>query len=141
VKRILTISAIILVIAFGSTLLYFKGKRYEVVITQNQIDASLSERFPVTKNYLLIFSLTYDNPQVSLLENEDRIQVGMDATLNIKINGEPSVTIMKRKSSFLMMLSSTDSRSKGFLKNGWTKLLNSQLRQPANPSKLSLYIS
>jgi hypothetical protein len=87
-KRAITILLIALALTAGGVLLYFKGKRYEVVITQEQIDASLSERFPVTKKYVLIFSITYFNPQVTLLANEDRVQVGLDATLNIRIDGE-----------------------------------------------------
>jgi hypothetical protein len=87
-KRVITILLIVLALAASGALLYFKGKRYDVVITQDKIDASLSQRFPVTKNYLLIFSITYSNPQVTLLENEDHVQVGLDATLNIRIDGE-----------------------------------------------------
>ena len=87
-KKAITILLIVLALAAGGVLLYFKGKRYEVVITQDKIDDSLAERFPVTKKYLLIFSITYSNPQVTLLEKEDRVQVGLDATLNIRIDGE-----------------------------------------------------
>jgi hypothetical protein len=86
-KRAITILLIVLALAAGGVIIYFKGKRYEVLITQDKIDASLGDRFPVTKKYLLIFSITYSNPQVTLLENEDRVQVGLDATLN-RIDGE-----------------------------------------------------
>jgi hypothetical protein len=84
----LDVRLIVLALATGCVLIYFKGKRYEVVITQDKIDSSLAERFPVTKKYLLILSITYSNPQVTLLENEDRVQVGLDATLSIRIDGE-----------------------------------------------------
>lgn len=87
-KKVLFILSIVLALVAGGTFLYFKGKRYEVVITQDKIDAALSDRFPATKKYLLIFSITYSNPQVTLLEDEDKVQVGLDATLNIRINGE-----------------------------------------------------
>ena len=87
-KKAITIILIVLALAAGGGLLYFKGKRYEVVITQDKIDATLAERFPLTKKHLLIFSITYSNPQVTLLENENRVQVGLDATLNIRIDGE-----------------------------------------------------
>lgn len=87
-KRTLTILLIVLALVASGTLLYFNGKRYEVKITQAQIGAGISDRFPATKKYLLIFSITYANPQVTLLEDQDRIQVGLDATLNIRLNGE-----------------------------------------------------
>jgi len=37
---------------------------------------------------LLIFKLTYSNPQAVLLSKDDRIQVSLDAQLNIKLNDE-----------------------------------------------------
>lgn len=83
------ISAVAVAVLLACAFLYFKGKRYEVVITQAQIDAALSEKFPATKKHLLIFAITYDNPQVTLLEEEDRVQVGLNATLNLHLNGEP----------------------------------------------------
>ena len=89
-KKKISIALIIVAVVLGGVFLYFKGKRYEVVITQGQIDSALAEKFPATKKYLLIFSLTYSNPQVTLLEDEDRVQVGLDATLNIRINDEPT---------------------------------------------------
>lgn len=87
-KRTLIILLFIFAVVLGCIFLYFKGQRYEVAITQDQIDAGLSKRFPATKKYLLIFSITYTNPQVTLLEEYDRIQVGLDAKLNIRLNGE-----------------------------------------------------
>jgi len=79
---------IVLGLATVGALFYIKDKRYDVVITQENIDASLVKRFPMTKRYLLIFSITYSNPQVTLLENEDRVQVGLDATVHLRIDGE-----------------------------------------------------
>jgi len=87
-KRVFTIWLVVLALVAGGVLLYFMGKRYEVVITQDKIDASLSERFPATEKYLLIFSITYSNPEVTLLEDENRVQVGLDATLKIGLNDE-----------------------------------------------------
>lgn len=88
-KKALTITAIIIAVALAGAFIYFKGKRYEIVIPQAKIDSTLSEIFPATKNYLIIFDITYSNPQVTLLEDEDRVQVGLDATLNIRLNDEP----------------------------------------------------
>ncbi|MEM9353683.1 MAG: DUF1439 domain-containing protein [Planctomycetota bacterium] len=82
------IPAIALVVILVAVLLYFRGKRYDVVISQAQIDSTLSQRFPASKEYLLFFTITYSNPNVTLLENEDRVQVGLDAVLNIRLDGE-----------------------------------------------------
>ena len=84
------IIALVLVVILGGGLLYLKGKRYEVVITQEQIDQGLVDRFPYVSQYFSIFSLTYSNPQVVLLEESDRVEVGLDVTLNLRINDEPT---------------------------------------------------
>lgn len=83
------IIALVLAVVLGGGFLYFKGKRYEVVISQDQIDQGLAARFPYTKQYFSIFSLTYSNPKVVLLEDADRVQVGMVVTVNIRINDDP----------------------------------------------------
>ena len=88
-KRRLILALILVAFLAGGIFFHLKGKRFEVAITQEQIDAGLSDRFPVTKRKLLIFRITYSNPQVTLLETENRVQVGLDATLNIRINDEP----------------------------------------------------
>lgn len=87
-KRVATITIVLLALALGGTLFYLKGKRYEVVITQAQIDKALKERFPVSKHYLLVFAITYSNPQLNLLPGTNRIQVGLDAQLNFRMPSE-----------------------------------------------------
>ena len=44
-KKILVASLALVVVALVATLAYFKGRRYEVVITQPQIDAVLAKNF------------------------------------------------------------------------------------------------
>ena len=87
-KKALAILLIVLALVVCGTYFYFKGKRYEVVITQEQIDTGLSERFPASKKFLLIFTVTYSNPQVTLLENENRVEVGLDAKIDFRLNDE-----------------------------------------------------
>jgi len=84
-KKIFLIVSLVLVVVLGGAFIFFKGKGYEIAITQEQVDSALEEKFPVTKKFLLIFELTFSNPQVKLLENDDRVQVGLDAVLDIKI--------------------------------------------------------
>ena len=78
-----------LLLGFAGLFWYFHGKRYDVVITQNQIDDALRTKFPVTKRHLLIFQVTYSNPRVTLLQQSNRIEVGLDADLNIELNERP----------------------------------------------------
>lgn len=70
-------------------MIYLKMNRHEVVITEEKINASLGQRFPVTKKYLGFFNVTYSNPKVILLENEERVQVGFDVTICIRADGKP----------------------------------------------------
>ena len=79
---ILVICALALVLA-GSAW-YFHDKRLVAVITQKQIDEALQSKFPITKKHLLLFQITYSNPHVTFLPETNRIEVGMDAVLNIK---------------------------------------------------------
>jgi len=48
-----------LVVALTGTFVYFKRKRYKIVIPQEKIDSALAEKVPVSKKYLLIFAITY----------------------------------------------------------------------------------
>jgi len=68
--RTLTIAAIVIAVALVGAFAYFKGKRYVVVIPQAKIDSTLSERFPASRKYLIIFDITHSNPQVTLLEDD-----------------------------------------------------------------------
>jgi len=86
-KKTILIIGLVLITAIAGAFIYFKGKRYEVVITQEQVDSAIVEKFPVTKKFLIIFELTLSNPQVQLLEKDNRIQVGLDAALNMKAKG------------------------------------------------------
>jgi uncharacterized protein DUF1439 len=87
-KRIIFFVALFFVLAVAGAFVYFLNQRYEITITQKQIDDVLQARFPVTKTYLLIFRITYSNPHLTLLPNFNRIQVGLDAELNIKAFNE-----------------------------------------------------
>lgn len=91
-KKPLIALAILIVIALTGSYIYFKGNRYEVVITQEQIDDTLAKKFPINKTHYLILNFTYTEPEVTLLPDNDRIQVGLNATLNIKVNDQPELS-------------------------------------------------
>lgn len=97
-KSIVALLVLIGVIGIAS-LVYFKGRRYEVVISQAQIDQALSERFPTTKRALILFRITLSEPVATLLPDSNRVRIGMKADLNLKIgdrdeNVGGSVTIL-----------------------------------------------
>jgi len=99
VKRVLIALGVALVLSAVGTWLYFRGEKYIVVITQKEIDTELRAKFPVTKAALILFSATYSNPKVTLLPGTNRIRIGIDTELDIKLpsqtkklNGKITVT-------------------------------------------------
>jgi hypothetical protein len=87
-KRTLIIAVCALALLLAGAFWYFRDKQYHVVITQKQIDDALQAKFPVSKTHLALFHLTYSNPQVTLLPDSDRIEIGLDAQLSIKLREE-----------------------------------------------------
>jgi hypothetical protein len=87
-KKWVYISLVGILLGLFGVVTYFKGRRYEVVVTQERIDTTLREQFPQSKSYFYILKIDYHNPEVKLLEGRDRVQIGLDATLNIKLSTE-----------------------------------------------------
>ncbi len=83
-KKALSIVAIVIVVVLVGAFIFLKGKRFDIVIPQATIDSALAENFPASKDYRRVFSLEFSNPQVTLIEATDRIQVGMDVSLKLR---------------------------------------------------------
>lgn len=88
-RRILVIVAAAGVILVASAYFLLTGQRFEISITNSDIQSRLDQLFPKTKTHLLVLRLTYQNPRAKLIEGADRIQIGLDAVLNIRLNREP----------------------------------------------------
>lgn len=58
---------------------------YDIKITNDEIRKKLDSRFPLTKRYLFIFDITYENPEVILIDGSDKVFVAFDAVLDIKL--------------------------------------------------------
>ena len=84
----LFLAAIVLVGLVGAYF-YFEGREYEFRFSEDDLRSRLSERLPVEKTYLSIFQVVLDSPRNTLIEGSDRVQAGLDVTLNIMINEEP----------------------------------------------------
>ncbi|MEH6542492.1 MAG: DUF1439 domain-containing protein [Porticoccaceae bacterium] len=84
-RKILISSAIIVLVLIGGAFFYFSGKEYIVRIPENEIQQKMAEKLPLTKSYLFIFSVTFDNPRVELTNSSERINAGLDVILNIKL--------------------------------------------------------
>lgn len=87
-RKPLAIGLLIAVAALLAAFLYLKDRRYEVVITQEQVDTAVAPRFPAMRRYLAVLTLTCSNPEVRLLEADNRVRVGLDAELSLRLDGE-----------------------------------------------------
>ncbi|MDR1888181.1 MAG: DUF1439 domain-containing protein [Zoogloeaceae bacterium] len=82
-KRLLIVIPLFaLLVATLSACLSLSENGYVLRIQQDQIQAKINEKFPVTKP-LLIFSITFENPRVTLKEGSDRIYMTLDVIANI----------------------------------------------------------
>ena len=86
-KKFLLIVGILILLAIVCAFIFLKGKRHEITITPAQIDAKLAETFPVEKTYFLLFHFNFANPDVVFLPDSNRVQVGLNATLDLRIPG------------------------------------------------------
>ena len=61
---------------------------YDIKITNDEIKKKLDSRFPITKQYLFIFDITYDNPEVILQDGSAKVFVALDAELDIGLKSQ-----------------------------------------------------
>jgi hypothetical protein len=78
----------IVVIIVSATYFYIAGREYVIRIPEATIREKLSEKLPISKSYLIIFTATLSNPRVDLVKGDNRINVGVDVLLNIRVNGK-----------------------------------------------------
>ena len=87
-KQTIAALALFVVAAIGGVFYYFSCKEYVFRISEAQLREKLNAKLPLTKTYLLIFQITLDNPRVSLANNSDRVDAGLDIILNITVGTE-----------------------------------------------------
>lgn len=88
-RRNIIIVLTLLVLGAVGAYFYFEGREYSFRFTEAELQAKLAERLPVRKTYLFVFEVVLDDPRLALVEGSDRVNAGLDVTLNIKINDEP----------------------------------------------------
>ncbi|MCK4841171.1 MAG: DUF1439 domain-containing protein [Methylococcales bacterium] len=75
---------IILLIAIAMVY-YFSSKASILRITEDKIQKELEKKLPVSKTYLLIFKVTLDKPRVILSSANEKVNMGLNAILSIKM--------------------------------------------------------
>jgi len=92
-KKSIIVFAVVLIVAGVSGYLYFRGREYEIVLTNQQLQDQLDKRFPITKKHLRLFSVTYKDPQVILQDGSDKVTLSITAVLNgisVKVGERPA---------------------------------------------------
>ena len=84
-KFAISIGVLVAVVLIGGYF-YLSGKEYFLRFPEDQIQETLANRLPLTKTYLFIIQITLDNPRVMLENGSDRVNAGLDVSLNITIN-------------------------------------------------------
>ena len=87
-RRIVAITVIIAASLIGAYY-YFAGKEYVFQLSETQLQQKLSERLPIQKKYLFIVEVILDNPRMMLVNGSNRVNAGLDVTLNIYIDNDP----------------------------------------------------
>jgi len=80
------IIAIISTALLGGAYYYFSGRGYTIKLSESDIKEKIEKKLPITKRFLLIFQVTLDNPRVQLKDGSDKINIGLDAVLNISLD-------------------------------------------------------
>ena len=88
-RNILLVLAAVLLVGVLGVFLYLQGKEYTFRFTEAELQEKLAERLPISKTYLFIFEVVLDEPRLALVEGSNRVNAGLDVTLNIYINDEP----------------------------------------------------
>ena len=70
------------------TCLLLSSCAYDIRITGEDINRRLAEKFPVTKTHLHLFKTTFSNPRVALLENTDRLSMGINVAVEMPSRGQ-----------------------------------------------------
>jgi hypothetical protein len=86
-KKIFFWTAAIMVASLVVAFWAFYGRTFAITIPQAKIQESLDAKFPMSKTYLVVFTLEFSNPLVALEEGADRIRAGVDAEATFKIGG------------------------------------------------------
>ena len=87
-KLILIIALTGIAILFFAILCFYFYLKHGVtiVLTEDELRSGIERRFPLEKTHLLVIKIIYSNPTFEVLDNKNRIRIGLTATPEIEIN-------------------------------------------------------
>ena len=86
-KRAMILAGLAALLLAAATVWWLKGRSLEVRVTEPQLRAQLAERFPVERTVLLLLRWRLTAPSLAFLPQRQRVAVGVDARLNLKLEG------------------------------------------------------
>lgn len=86
-KRAMILAGLAALLLAAATVWWLKGRSLEVRVTEPQLRAQLAERFPVERTVLLLLRWRLADPSLEFLPQRQRVAVGIDARLNLKLEG------------------------------------------------------
>ncbi|MBL8824803.1 MAG: DUF1439 domain-containing protein [Planctomycetia bacterium] len=60
------------------------GKRFDIVVTEQEVQETVVERFPMTKSILQVAAVTFESPVIHLDEKANLIHASLDCKITIK---------------------------------------------------------
>ena len=82
IKKLTVIFLVVFLVISGWYFLTSNG--YTVNISEKEIQEAVEKNFPYEKVHLNFLRIVYSNPSVELLEGENRVRIGLTATLQVK---------------------------------------------------------
>ena len=86
-KRILITIAIILVVAIIVVGIMLKNG-VSITITESEIQSAVYKKFPMEITHFLILRMEYTNPVVELIDNKERVRLGLTLSPVLEVNGK-----------------------------------------------------
>ncbi len=87
-KKIVAVIVILLTSLLAIGVFALRGKRYQLKLTEQQIQEKLDAKFPIERGTRSLLILTLSEPDVALAEGADRIAFGLKASVDIKVGGK-----------------------------------------------------
>ena len=62
---------------------YLRGREYIFRFSEEELQASLAERLPFTRTYVLVVDVTLTEPRLNLIDGSDRVAAGIDVEVSL----------------------------------------------------------
>lgn len=126
----------LLVALVAAAWFFLRDQEFVVTLSEAEMQERIEEMFPVDRQYLLVLTLQLSDPEVNLVEGDDRIRYGMRASLAVPavgpLTGTGRVSGRLRYDAESRQLFLDDSRVEEIQIDGLPEMYRGPLRQVAD---------